>query len=217
MWLCLLRQDDPTIGAGRQLKDFIYYRCSGSDTYRFGGERICSNSQVQGAFLETTVWREVSNLLMNPEKIELEHEEHSKAGALAGNLDALKSQRNKLDHAMERLIDSFTEGLIEKDQFTSRMTRTKTRITDLDAKIKASAGEVDPLEHLRLATARLRELAAAVGPELAGADWQRRREIIRTLVQRINIDTEVIKIIFRVTQNTRRSDSDSIAITLPRT
>ena len=205
------------LGAGRQLKDFIYYRCSGSDTYRFGGERICSNSQVQGAFLETTVWREVSNLLMNPEKIELEHEEHSKAGALAGNLDALKSQRTKLDHAMERLIDSFTEGLIEKDQFTSRMTRTKTRITDLDAKIKASAGEVDPLEHLRLATARLRELAAAVGPELAGADWQRRREIIRTLVQRINIDTEVIKIVFRVTQNTRRSDSDSIAITLPRT
>ena len=36
-------------------------------------------------------------------------------------------------------------------------------------------------------------------------------------MQRIDIDKEVIKIIFRVTQNTRRSDSDSIAITLPRT
>jgi site-specific DNA recombinase len=82
------------LGARRQLKDFIYYRCSGSDTYRFGGERICSNSQVQGAFLETVVWREVSNLLMNPEKIELEHEEHSKAGALLGNLDTLRSQRS---------------------------------------------------------------------------------------------------------------------------
>jgi hypothetical protein len=68
-----------------------------------------------------------------------------------------------------------------------------------------------------LATGRLRELAGAIGSELAGADWHRRREIIRTLVQRIDIDTEVIKIIFRVTQNTRRSDSDSIAITLPRT
>ena len=63
------------LGAGRQMKDFVYYRCSGSDAYRFGGERICSNSQVQGAFLETTVWREVSSLLMNPERIELEHQE----------------------------------------------------------------------------------------------------------------------------------------------
>jgi site-specific DNA recombinase len=199
------------------MRDFLYYRCSGSDGYRFGGERICSNSQVQGAFLETTVWREVSSVLMNPERIELDHGEHSTAGTLLDNIETLKSQRTKLQHAMERLIDSFTEGLIEKDQFTSRMARTKTRITDLDAEIKASAGDVDQLEHLRLATARLRELAAAVGPELAGADWQRRREIIRTLVRRIHIDTEAIKIIFRETQNIRSSDSDSIAITLPRT
>jgi len=118
---------------------------------------------------------------MNPERIELEHRERSTAGTLLDNIETLKSQGTKLRHAMERLIDSFTEGLIEKDQFTSRMARTKTRITDLDAKIKASAGDVDQLEHLRLATARLRELAAALGPELAGADWQRRREIIRTL------------------------------------
>jgi site-specific DNA recombinase len=96
------------LGAGRQLKDFIYYRCSGSDTYRFGGERICSNSQVQGAFLETTVWHEVSSLLMNPERIELEHQECSPAGTLLDNLDTLKSQRTKLQHAIERLIDSFT-------------------------------------------------------------------------------------------------------------
>ena len=102
------------LGAGRQLKDFIYYRCSGSDTYRFGGERICSNSQVQGAFLETTVWHEVSSLLMNPERIEAEHRERSTAGTLLDNLEILKSQRTKLQHAMERLIDSFTEGLIEK-------------------------------------------------------------------------------------------------------
>jgi len=204
------------LGAGIQLKDFIYYRCSGSDTYRFGGERICSNPQVQGAFLETSAWREVSNLLMNPERLELEHQERSKPGTLLDNLETLRSQRTKLQHAMERLIDSFTEGLIEKDQFTPRMARTKSRISDLDAKIKAGAGDVDQLQHLRLATSRLRELAGAIGPELASADWHRRREIIRTLVQRIDIDTEVIKIIFRITKNTRGSGSDSIAITLPR-
>lgn len=135
------------LGAGRQMRDFVYYRCSGSDGYRFGGERICSNSQVQGAFLETTVWREVSSLLMNPERIELEHQESRKGGTLLGNLEILKSQRTKLQHAVERLIDTFTEGLIEKDQFASRIARTKTRITDLDAKIKAGAGDVDQLEH----------------------------------------------------------------------
>ena len=39
------------LGAGRQMKDFIYYRCGGSDGYRFGGEAICSKAgpgQVSG-------------------------------------------------------------------------------------------------------------------------------------------------------------------------
>jgi hypothetical protein len=48
------------------------------------------------------------------------------------------------------------------------------------------------------------------------AEWHRRREIIRTLVQRIDIHTEVIQIILRVTRNTRVSSSNYIVITLPR-
>ncbi len=157
------------------------YRCSGSDGYRFGGERICSNAQVQGEFLETAVWREVSDLLADPERLEHEYQAGSRAGASLENVETLKAQRLKLQHALERLIDSFTEGLIEKDQFTSRMARTKSRIAELDAKIKADAGDADQLEHLRLAASRLRELAAAVGPHLAKADWHRRRDMIRTL------------------------------------
>ena len=96
------------------------------------------------------------------------------------------------------------------------MGRTKSRIADLDAKIKADAGDVNQLENLRLATERLRQLAAAVGPHLANADWHRRREIIRTLVQRIEIGPEVIKIVFRVTPDTRGLGLESIVATLPR-
>jgi len=198
------------------MKDFRYYRCSGSDGYRFGGERICSNAQVQGEFLETAVWREVSDLLANPERLEHEYQAGSRAGASLENVETLKAQRLKLQHALERLIDSFTEGLIEKDQFTSRMTRTKSRIADLDTKIKDDAGDVDQLEHLRLAAKRLRELAAAVGPHRATADWHRRRDMIRTLVQRIEIGLEVIKIVFRLTPDARNSGPGSIVVTLSR-
>ena len=132
------------------------------------------------------------------------------------NMEALKSQRVKLQYALERLIDSFTEGLIAKDQFASRIDRTKRRISDLDAEIREGRGDAHRRENLRFATDRLCELAAAIRPELTSVSWHRRREIIRTLVQRIDIDTEVIRIIFRVTRNTRGSGSDSIAVTLAR-
>ncbi len=202
-------------GAGGRMRDFRYYRCSGSDGYRFGGERICSNAQIQGGFLETAVWREVSDLLANPERLEREYQDGSRAGTSLENVDTLKAQRLKLQHALERLIDSFTEGLIEKDQFTARMARTKNRIAELDTKIEADAGDAHHLEHLRLAAKRLRELATAVGPHLATADWHRCRDMIRTLVQRIEIGAEVIKIVFCVTQE-RHSAAKPIVVTLSR-
>jgi site-specific DNA recombinase len=204
------------MGAGQQMKDFRYYRCSGSDGYRFGGERICNNAQMQGEFLETAVWHEVCELLRHPERLEHEYQSSGRVGASLENVETLKSQRLKLQHALERLIDSFTEGLIEKDQFTSRMARTKSRIAELDTKIKDDAGDADQLEHLRLTASRLRELAAAVGPHLANADWHRRRDIFRTLVQRIEIGLEVIKIAFRVMQDARGSGPESIVVTLRR-
>jgi site-specific DNA recombinase len=44
------------MGKGHRLADFRYYRCSGTDGYRFGGEHICSNTQIRAASLETETW-----------------------------------------------------------------------------------------------------------------------------------------------------------------
>lgn len=131
------------------------------------------------------------------------------------NAEALKALRLKQQHALERLIDSFTEGLIEKDQFTSRMARTQGRIAELDAQIQAYSGDIDQLEHVRLAAERLYELSATIGPDLADANWHRRREIIRTLVQKVEIGHENVKIVFRV-PDAGGSGPGSIAVTLPR-
>jgi site-specific DNA recombinase len=198
------------------MKDFIYYRCSGSDGYRFGGEAICRNKQVQGKFLEASVRQELCEVLRNPRKLEQEYESRKSADASLERVENFKTQRLKLQHAMERLIDGFTDGLIDKEQITLRMDRTKSRISDLDARIKDSSGEIGHLESLRCAMIRLHELSKAVGHDLAQADWRRKREIIRALVQRIEIDTDVIKIILRLTQDTRGSDDDTVAITLRR-
>ena len=45
-----------------QTRDYAYYRCIGTDAYRFGGQRICSNTQVRTDLLEVAVWREVRTL-----------------------------------------------------------------------------------------------------------------------------------------------------------
>jgi len=201
-------------GPGHCLKDYRYYRCTGSDGYRFGGERICSN-EIQAEFLEAAVWHEVCDLLKNPEKLEREFKEGEAVASLQ-NAEALEALRLKQKHALERLIDSFTEGLIEMDQFTSRMARTKSRLAELDAQIQVYSGDIDQLENVRLAAERLRELSATIGPDLLDADWHRRRELIRTLVQKVEIRKDNVRIVFRVLPDAGRSRPESIAVTLSR-
>ena len=89
------------------MRDFPYYRCSWTDPYRFGGERICSNSQVRADSLEAAIWDRVCGILRNPEKMEeaLGRDDGSQASSLQENIDTLRSQRQKLEHGIERLME----------------------------------------------------------------------------------------------------------------
>ena len=170
-------------GKGHVLRDFRYYRCTGTDAYRFGGERICNHTQIRAELLETDIWENVCKILKNPGSLEQEEQDSNKSPAAPGNVDTLKAQRQKLRHGMERLIDSLAEGVIDKDQFTSRMNRTKARIADIDAKIGTQPVDEDRRAHVDLVMSRLAELSRHLESQLNVADWATKREIIRTLVQ----------------------------------
>ena len=57
-----------------QAAGYAYYRCCGSDAYRFGGERLCANPQVRTDRLDEAVWREVERVLQDPSWIAAEYE-----------------------------------------------------------------------------------------------------------------------------------------------
>ena len=57
-------------------------------------------------------------------------------------LDALDRQLTKARRAIERLIDSYTEGLIEKTEFEPRLAALRRRTARLEAEAKVQQ-EVD--------------------------------------------------------------------------
>ena len=59
------------MGGGR---NYAYYRCIGTDAYRFGGERVCDNLQVRTDKLDQYVWQEVRALLQEPERLFYEYQ-----------------------------------------------------------------------------------------------------------------------------------------------
>jgi len=203
-------------GRGHRLRDFRYYRCSGTDPYRFGGECICSNSQIRADALETEIWKYVWRIVKNPESLEQEAQDSTRRGAIPEDVDALRAQRQKLRHGMERLIDSLAEGVIEKDQFTSRMNRTKGRIAELDTKIASQAADEDRRAHVRSAMSRLTELSSHLQSVLKRADWTTKREIVRAVVQRIEIGPTKVAVVLRLPTETSARVLEPVVVTLSR-
>ncbi len=178
-------------------RDYAYYRCIGTDAYRFGGERICTNHQVRTDLLDLAVWQEVCGLLEEPQRVEQEYRRRL-APPTGDERSQVAAQLSKLRQGLARLIDSYAEGLIEKAEFEPRITRLRQRIADLEAQVHHLAQAAALQAELRLVIGRLDAFAGQVREGLAGADWLKRREIIRALVKRVEVGEEEVNVVFRV-------------------
>ena len=203
-------------GRGRQLRDFRYYRCSGTDGYRFGGDRICSNTQIGADWLENEIWEHVRKVVSDPRGLEPQGRDSNQSSALSESLDALNAQRQKLRRGMEHLIDSLSEGAIDRDQFTSRMSRTKSRIADIETKLAAHATVEERRTQVGSAMSRLAELSTHLQTQLNDADWTTKREVLRALIQRIEIGPTSIAVVLRLPAQTSARTMEPIMVILSR-
>ena len=191
-----------------KVREYAYYRCIGTDAYRFGGERICSNLQVRTDLLEMAVWQQVQALLENPQRLAQEYTRRAQAPKQGQQLTALEAQLTKLQRGLERLIDSYAEGVIHKAEFEPRLTQLRVRITALETQIAQATSEMTRQQELRLIISRLEDFATQVKTGLEQLDWQQRRDIIRTLVKRVEIDKDQVNVVFRVEPHSPAPDSD---------
>ncbi len=105
---------------------------------------------------------------------------------------------SKLRRGIARLIDSYADGLIEKQEFEPRVTHMRERMQRLEEQIQHLKEEAEVEGELRLFLGRLETFAAKVNVGLQHADFSTRREIIRALVKRVEVDEQQIRVVFRV-------------------
>jgi site-specific DNA recombinase len=182
-------------------RGYAYYRCVGTDSYRFGGHRVCANTQLRTDLVELAVWHEVCQLLQDPQRLEREYHRRGHArprGAKWETPESLRAQISKLQRGMARLIDGYAEGLIEKVEFEPRIKRMKQRVTVLEDQLQQLADEAVQQRELTLLIGHLEEFVTKVQRNLAVAGWQMKREIIRALVRRVEIDKQEVTVVFRV-------------------
>jgi site-specific DNA recombinase len=149
--------------------------------------------------VDEAVWEEVCRLLEHPERLEQEYRRRLlQQEQTPDELSSLETWIGRLRQGIARLIDSYAEGLIDKAEFEPRVTRMRERLQHMEAQAQQVRDEASLERELTLILGRLDEFAARVKTGLHEADWLTRREIIRALVKRVEIDQEQVRVVFRV-------------------
>lgn len=85
----------------------------------------------------------------------------------------------QLKRGISRLIDAYSEGLLDKQEFEPKLRQAKERLASLETEAKSLADEEAQRAELRLVIGKLEEFAERMQQGLEQADWSTRREIIR--------------------------------------
>ena len=178
---------------------YVTYRCIGTDKYRHAGETICNNKCVAGAALEAAVWSDVCLLLQDPGRLRRELERRLERPRDAES-DALHLRESmaKLKRRMARLIDAYESGWLEKDEFESRMGRTKEHLAREEEAFARQEEEAKSDDELRLVITQFQSFAEQMATGLDQADFATRRKLLRLLIKHIEIDDDEVRIVYKV-------------------
>src|SRR4051812_5345716 len=97
-----------------------------------------------------------------------------------------------------RLIDAYGDGLLEKSEFEPRISAARARLAKLEGEQRQRIGEAAQEAELRLVIGQLEAFASRVSEGLQEPDWDTRREIVRALVKRVEVDEQEVRIVYRV-------------------
>jgi site-specific DNA recombinase len=179
-------------------KKIFYYRCLGSDDYRYEHARVCGNKPVRADYLDTVVWGHITGLLADPTLIRTEinnrldqHRSTDPAPAQRKRLDAALARTSA---AITRLIRAYQEELISLDELRTRMPELRARETSLRHQLDALATQLADREvYLRLAD-NLEDFLNGLRDKAATATVAERQRVLRLLVKDVLVGPDTITI-----------------------
>jgi site-specific DNA recombinase len=198
-WHGLTRRQ-PRAAGSQPAYIYRHYRCGGKQVTTADGEKSCHVRDMRCSALDESVWQDVCRLLADPARIEEEYARRLGGEAAAeGQVPGLAKVIGHVKKMIARLIDSYSAGLIEREEFEPRIRRARERLAQLEAEAASQAEEEAQRAELRLVLGGFQDFAERIKDNLGQADWQTRREIIRALVRRVEIDDEEVRIVYRIT------------------
>ena len=183
-------------------KKIYYYRCLGSDNYRYEGGRVCGNKPVRADYLDAVVWDHITGLLADPALIRAEIAKRLEQARTSG---PVTRQRTQIELALAKaatsitaMIQAYSEQLITIDELRAKMPHLRAREASLRGQLAAlNAQAADRDAYLKLA-GDLEGFLARLRDSTGTARTEDRRRVLRLLVKDVLIGPEKITIRHRI-------------------
>ena len=179
-------------------RKIYYYRCLGSDAWRYEGKAKCDQRPIRLDLLEHIVWNEIVRLIEDPTLIQAELDRRLEA---ARNSSPAKRQQESLTRdltqarkRMDRLLTAYQEDLLSLDELRRRMPVLRQREQRLQGELQSlSAQLADQAAYLRLAE-NLSTFLARLHSNAQALDVRDRQRIARLLVKEVVVADNSITI-----------------------
>jgi site-specific DNA recombinase len=175
-----------------------YYRCLGSDAYRYFNERVCENRPIRQDYLDGVVWKHVVHLLGRPELIRSEIKRRIKqikdSSPTKRRKESVEKEITRIGKSIDKLLDAYQEGLIRLEELRKRMPGLRKRQEVLKAELNSLGfAAASHQGFLRLAE-NMEEFLGRLRRTADSMSVSDRQKIVRLVIKEIIVDPETIKI-----------------------
>jgi site-specific DNA recombinase len=192
-------------------KKISYYRCLGSDDYRYEGGQVCANKPVRADYLDQLVWAHITSMLTDPHLIRAEIDKRLDSARTADPTTQQRARLNtvalaKTSTGIARMIEAFGEQLITIDELRARMPDLRARETNLRNQIEALDTQLaDRQAYLTLAS-NLEGFLTQLHAKTETSTVEERQRVLRLLVKDVLIGPDKITIRHRIPIRERTTD-----------
>ena len=179
-------------------RKLYYYRCLGSDDYRYEHGRVCDNKPVRADYLDDLVWGQVTALLADPRLVQAELdrrlEELRVANPATAERARLELDLTRAAKGIERLVQAYQEDLLTLDELRARMPELRTKETSLSGALASlDAQLLDRQTYLTL-TENLEGFLSRLRDTSEAATVEDRQKVLRSVVKEVLVGPERVVI-----------------------
>lgn len=180
------------------LRKIYYYRCLGSDDYRWENGRVCSNRPIRQDYLDALVWNQITELIANP--VLIRQELDRRLEELRGNnpmrlrQESLEKELSRIQRSSQRLVDAYQEELLGLEELRNRLQGLRERESLIRKELDAlEARWLDQETYLALAE-NLESFLERLQEAVTSSSVEDRQKVLRLLVKEVLVDAETVLI-----------------------